>query len=137
MPKSKTGLKKKVGNMTMSEVNNKTGKRTTDIISEEQIEDDSVLGAQIEDIIVDPDIRMIEEYDLQNSEEQSKWENILDVSKIIDRKDARNPYIMSCKVLGVVPVSSLIDALSSSEIRLAHYGIGVKGAQALAKSLEV
>lgn len=137
--KTKAGVKKKTGNVNShSDASNKAGKRTNDIISEEQFDEDTGSGVQtIADMIVDPDIQMIEEYDLHTSDEPAKWDNILDVSDIIDRKDTRNPYIMSCKVLGVVPVSSMIEALASSEIKLAHYGIGVRGAEALAKSLEV
>jgi hypothetical protein len=132
-------LKKKSGNAnSQTEANNKNSKKAADIISEEQLEEDTASAIQAAaDMIVDPDIRMIEEYDMHTSDEQSKWENILDVTEIIERKDTRNSYIMACKVLGVVPVSTMIDALASSEIKLAHYGIGVRGAEALAKSLEV
>lgn len=137
--KAKTGVKKKTGNVNaQAEANGKSGKKMTDIISEEQFEGDTAEAIQTAaDMIFDPDIRMIEEYDMHTADEKSKWENILDVAEIIERKDSRNPYIMACKVLGVVPVSTMIDALDSSEIKLAHYGIGIRGAEALAKSLEV
>jgi hypothetical protein len=44
---------------------------------------------------------------------------------------------MSCKVLGIVPASYIVSALESKELKVAHRGLGAKGAQALAESLEV
>ena len=128
--------KKKAGNVTaLSESINKNA----ETISEEQNENDAggALNNNDSDIIVDPDVRVIEDFNMSTADEESKWDNILDVSDILQKKDLGHPYIMACKVLGIVPVSSMVDALASSEIRLAHRGIGAKGAEALAKALEV
>eukprot|EP00842_Homolaphlyctis_polyrhiza_P000748 jgi/Hompol1/1674/HPOL_002487-RA len=69
-------------------------------------------------------------------EEDQDWESDLDVDEIINRKSAQDPYIHACKTLGIVPVSYIIERISQPEIIMPHHGLGVRGAQALARILE-
>ncbi|KAJ1561873.1 hypothetical protein HK405_002274, partial [Cladochytrium tenue] len=68
---------------------------------------------------------------------QDEWVKFLNVDDILKRKTVQNPYITACKLLGVVPVARFTECMATaSEIRLKSYGLGPKGAQAIAFVLE-
>lgn len=47
----------------------------------------------------------------------------------------RSSYLRTCRALGVSPASAVLEAIRTSEITLAHHGLGPVGGRALAKAL--
>lgn len=47
----------------------------------------------------------------------------------------KSSYLRTCRALGVPPVSAVLDTIHTSEIALAHHGLGPQGGRALAKAL--
>ncbi|KAJ3382497.1 hypothetical protein HDU84_004247 [Entophlyctis sp. JEL0112] len=79
----------------------------------------------------------------ENDDYDEGWESDLNIDAIVRRKSAFSAggvdvYLNSCKMLGIVPVSVLIEKfnLGESDIILKHRGLGPKGAQAIASVLE-
>jgi hypothetical protein len=46
-------------------------------------------------------------------------------------------YLSACETLAVAPVAQIVKYLEYEELRLAHYGIGIKGVKALVDALKV
>ena len=70
------------------------------------------------------------------------WDTDLETPSKETRKPRRSAditgkscYLRTCRTLGVPPVSAVLDAIRTSEITLAHHGIGPQGGRALAKAL--
>ncbi|KAI9349264.1 hypothetical protein DFJ73DRAFT_409939 [Zopfochytrium polystomum] len=74
--------------------------------------------------------------DQQQGDSNEGWETDLAVDEILKRRTVQNPYITACKVLGIVPVTHFAQNVTAPEIVLKHYGLGPKGAQAIAYVLE-
>jgi uncharacterized protein YjbI with pentapeptide repeats len=55
---------------------------------------------------------------------------------IINRKINKDPYLTACEALEIAPTSYIMENLGSSELKLAHHGIGPLGSRALGKVLE-
>uniref|UniRef100_A0A672H207 Leucine rich repeat containing 74A n=1 Tax=Salarias fasciatus TaxID=181472 RepID=A0A672H207_SALFA len=46
-------------------------------------------------------------------------------------------YLQACRRIGAVPVSAFVRAVSDTTVNLNHYGVGPRGARALAVALKV
>lgn len=56
---------------------------------------------------------------------------------ILSRKAVPNTYLDACKLLGIVPASVVCNRAGEADLSLRYYGLGPKGAEALAKALRV
>ena len=70
------------------------------------------------------------------------WDTDLETPSEETRKPRRSAdvtgkrsYLRTCRALGVPPVSAVVESIHTSEIKLAHHGIGPQGGRALAKAL--
>ncbi|XP_078380470.1 uncharacterized protein LOC144663414 [Oculina patagonica] len=82
------------------------------------------------------------ENEIDNYDSEDGWDTDLETpSKDAQktRKSAditgKSAYLRTCRRLGVPPVTAITDTIHTSEIALAHHGLGPQGGRALAKAL--
>lgn len=68
--------------------------------------------------------------------EDESWKSDVDISDILYRNNAEDPYLKACKLLNCIPVSYIITNLESSQIVMRNRGLGARGAQAFAQALD-
>ncbi|XP_032991829.1 leucine-rich repeat-containing protein 74B isoform X2 [Lacerta agilis] len=79
----------------------------------------------------------MEEEEEEEEERDEDWDTDLEIE---DSKTSHDPtgkakYLKTCRMHGVVPISYFLRHMKDSELTLKHYGLGPKGAKALAPSL--
>jgi hypothetical protein len=56
---------------------------------------------------------------------------------IINRKYDRDPYLTACEAIGAIPITFISQNLTHQELMMKHHGLGILGARAFGKVLEV